>query len=117
MGLSATKDNLGIFTKARIKEYLPRYERYQLTSFDIYNFKNDGADNDLLEVLAIRHTLHRWKRKKWPNLVLDDLLVNPVDNRILELQTKFELLYFVILKEMEIQYFGFKPPLQFNITR
>lgn len=98
MGLAATEPNINIFTKARERHYLSRYERYDLTSSDIYNFDPDGADNYLLEVLAIRKTLHKWKRQKWPKLVLDDLLMDAKDERTYELQIKFERIYLLIWK-------------------
>lgn len=96
--LAGYPPNMKMFSQARESNYLYQYRSYVCTKWDIYNFDTDVIDDEAKELLAIRHTLHIWKRKKWPDLVLDDLLKEANYIQIFELQQKFERIYFLVLK-------------------
>lgn len=91
--------NMQLFSKARAGGYLYRISRSVRTNWNIYNFDCDDVINEAEELLAIRFTLKIWKRKKWPNVTLDDLLNEAENNRIIELQLIFERIYLLVLKE------------------
>lgn len=97
-GLAGCNENLQIFSNAIASNYLIRSGRNVCTQWDIYNFDIDDAENEANELLAIRFTLHIWKRKKWPNLILDDLLKEDKDERTFELKNQFEKVYFLVLE-------------------
>lgn len=97
-GLVGCKENLQILTNAIEENLLIHSGPCSCTNFDIYNFNYDDATHKANELLAIRNTLHIWKRKKWPNLALKDLLNEELDERTLELQNHFEMVYFLILE-------------------
>jgi hypothetical protein len=104
-GLAAYSQNLKIFPEAMKRNYLIREPEMSFcTKSDIYNFNADDVMDEVNELIAIRMTLQIWKRKKrWPELILSELLmdwstlVETNNDRVFELQRKFEQIYLLVL--------------------
>jgi hypothetical protein len=89
---------MNIFLQAKDGGYLDPQQEYVCTKFDIYNFDFDDIVDQANELLNIRITLSKWKRKKWPKLIIEDLLKEPESDKWYEIQQRFERAYFLILE-------------------
>ncbi len=91
-------ENLELFYSARKMNLLFRFSRFGPTKLDPYSHDIDDVVDEVIELIAIRITLNIWKRKKWPKIVLDDLLKEAKNERTFELQRQFKRIYFLVLE-------------------